>query len=179
MMRAFAAALILLALSAGADAGEPAPSLQKGDLGGLITGSLGAPDMRGDTEKYCVNIADQAADARFAWQAKTIADLEKEIDKRIAELDAKRAEYQQWIKYREEILAQAQDHLVDVFAKMKPESASVQIAALDDAMAAAVLSKLKARTASAILNEMDPARAAQLTKAMVDVAQGKQGGDKS
>jgi flagellar motility protein MotE (MotC chaperone) len=154
------------------------PSVQKGDLG-LITGSLGTSDARSDSEKYCVHIADQAADARFAWQAKTIADLESEINKRIEELDAKRAEYQEWLKRREEILAEAQDHLVDVFARMRPESASVQIAALDDAMAAAVLQKLKARTASSILNEMEPTRAAQLTKAMVDIAQGKRGENKS
>jgi len=166
-----ASLVILLALRPSVVAGEPVPSFQKGDLG-LVTGSLGQPDPRSDSQKYCVNIADQAADARFAWQAKTIGDLEKEITGRIEELETKRAEYQEWLKHREEILAKAQDHLVDVYTRMRADAAAVQIAALDDEIAAALLSKLKARVASAILNEMEPGRAAQLTKAMVDVTQG-------
>ena len=34
--------------------------------------------------QYCVNIANAAADARFAWQKKTLADTEQELEKRIA-----------------------------------------------------------------------------------------------
>jgi flagellar motility protein MotE (MotC chaperone) len=138
----------------------------------LITGAIGPPATSDDPGEYCVNIADQAADARAAWQAKKIAELEKDINQRITELEAKRAEYQQWMKQREDILAKADAHLVDIYAKMKPDAASQQMSALEDEMAAAVLAKLNARTASAILNEMDPARAAQLTKAMADAARG-------
>lgn len=152
---------------------KPAPAALKADLG-LITGSIDSPSAITDPQRYCVNIAEQAAEARFAWQAKTIAELEKEIDKRIADLEAKRAEYQDWMKRREEILAKAENHLVNIYAKMRADAAALQLAALDDDMGAAVLAKLNARTASAILNEMEPGRAAQLTKAMVDAVRGAQ-----
>jgi flagellar motility protein MotE (MotC chaperone) len=45
---------------------------------------------------------------------------------------------------------------------MTPEAAATQIAAMDDQMAAAVLSKLKAAAAGAILNEMEADRASKL-----------------
>lgn len=156
-----------------------ASAAQKADLG-LITGSTGKPDASGDPQQYCINIADQAAEARFAWQAKTIGELEKEIDKRIADLEVKRAEYQEWMRRREEMQAKASDHVVSIYAKMRPESAALQLAALEEGMAAALLSKLNARTASAILNEMEPGRAAQLAKAMVEaVRDGEKDGKKS
>ena len=45
---------------------------------------------------------------------------------------------------------------------MAPDAAALQIASMADDTAAAVLAKLKVRSASAILNEMDPGRAAHL-----------------
>ncbi|CAN5118102.1 hypothetical protein BH10PSE7_BH10PSE7_30810 [soil metagenome] len=169
MYRAFLISLAVTAMMSGAaPATEMQPAANKADLG-LITGSIaGAADGQSDSQQYCVNIGNQAADARFAWQAKTIGDLEKEIDKRIAELDAKRAEYQAWLQARDELLAKAGGHVVEIYAKMRPEASALQIAALDDPMAAALLTKFNARTASAILNEMESGRAAQLAKAMVN-----------
>ncbi len=158
---------------------DVAPGIFKADME-LITGSTTPIEPQGSSsQQYCVNIADQAADARFAWQAKTINELEKEIDKRLAELETKRAEYQEWSKKREEILAKASEHVVSIYAKMRADAAALQLAVLDDEIASAVLVKLNARTASAILNEMEPGRAAQLTKAMVDAARGAPAGKKS
>ena len=157
---------------------DVAPGIFKADLG-LITGSTTPIEPQNASQQYCVNIADQAADARFAWQAKTINELEKEIDKRLAELEAKRAEYQEWSNKREEILAKASEHVVSIYAKMKVDAAALQLAVLDDEIASAVLAKLNARSACAFLNEMEPGRAAQLTKAMVDAARGTPAGKKS
>ena len=121
-------------------------------------------------EQYCANIADAAADARFAWQAETLADLEKELEARLAELEAKRAEYEDWLTRREEFLERAEEGLVAIYAKMRPDAAALQLASMGEQTAAAVLSKLNARTASAILNEMEPERAARLTTAMAGAA---------
>lgn len=173
-----AAGLLLLIQAPPAMGQEMAPGIFKADLG-LITGSTTPPQPPTSSQQYCVNIADQAADARFAWQAKTINELEKEIDKRLAELEAKRAEYQEWSKQREEVLAKASEQVVSIYAKMRADAAALQLAVLDDEIASAVLVKLNARTASAILNEMEPGRAAQLTRAMVDAARGTAAGKKS
>jgi len=113
--------------------------------------------------EYCAHIADAAADARLAWQKKTLNDLEQEIGKRIAQLEAKTAEYQMWLARRDEFSKKAHDSMVTIYARMRPEAAAAQLVAMDEEMAAAVLTKLDPRNASAILNEMDAARAARLT----------------
>jgi flagellar motility protein MotE (MotC chaperone) len=166
-----AAVALLLCLPVPARGQEVQLNGQKAALG-LITGSLDKAPPLGDPQRYCANVADAAADARFAWQAKTIADLEAEIDKRIQELEAKRAEYEGWLKQRDEILRKAEDHMVDIYARMRPESAAAQMAMLDDEMAAALLAKLDGRKASTILNEMEARRAAQLARLMVDINTG-------
>jgi flagellar motility protein MotE (MotC chaperone) len=113
--------------------------------------------------QYCINIADKAAEARFAWQRKTLLDLEQELAKRIAVLEAKTAEYQTWVVRRDEFVKKARDNLVLIYARMRPDAAAQQLMAMDEETAAAVLIKLDPRTASIILNEMDPAQAARLT----------------
>jgi flagellar motility protein MotE (MotC chaperone) len=124
------------------------------------------PVYKSDVEAYCANVADAAADARFAWQARTLTDLQKEIDARLLELELKREEYEEWLARRDRFLKQAEDGVVAIYAKMRPEAAAAQIGAMQEEAAAALLSKLSSRAASAILNEMEPKRAARLTAAM-------------
>ena len=56
----------------------------------------------------------------------------------------------------------AEDDVVAIYARMDPEAAARQIAALDDRLAAAILAKLKPAAASAILGEMEADRASRL-----------------
>ena len=115
-----------------------------------------------DVAKFCANIADAALDARVAWQQKELEAAEAKLRQRIAELEAKRAEYEQWLKLREDFLKKAEDNVVEIYSRMNPDAAAQQIASMADDTAAAVLAKLRARSASAILNEMEPARGAHL-----------------
>ncbi|BAU89249.1 MgtE intracellular region [Methylorubrum populi] len=115
---------------------------------------------------YCANIADAAADARFAWQKEQLAAMERQVEERIKLLEEKRAEYEVWLKRRNEFLAKADESVVAVYAKMRPDAAALQLANMPDEAAAALLTKLNARTASAILSEMEAARAANLARAM-------------
>lgn len=119
---------------------------------------------------YCTNIADAAADARFAWQKETLLALEKQIEERIALLETKRAEYEEWLRRREEFLRRADEGIVAIYSRMRPDAAALQLANMDDETAAAVLTKLNPRSASAILNEMEPARAAKLAHTMAGAA---------
>lgn len=125
---------------------------------------------------YCRNIADAAADARFTRQQAALAAMEKEIEARLAQLEAKRAEYQEWLQRRESFLKKADDSLIAVVSQMRPDAAAAQLAAMNEDMAAAVLAKLSPRVASAILNESEPARAARLTSTMVGMARRAQEG---
>jgi len=125
----------------------------------LETGSIKGPRA----DDYCTNIANPAADARFAWQKKMLADMEQEIVKRIAVLEEKTAEYQKWLVRRDEFSKKANETVLRIYARMRPDAAAVQLAALDEETAASVLTKLEPRAASLILNEMESAQAVRLT----------------
>jgi flagellar motility protein MotE (MotC chaperone) len=119
-----------------------------------------------DVARFCANVADAALDARVAWQQRELEAAEAKLRQRIAELEAKRAEYEQWLKLREDFLKKAEENVVEIYSGMDPEAAALQIASMADDTAAAVLAKLRVRNASAILNEMEPARAAHLANTL-------------
>jgi flagellar motility protein MotE (MotC chaperone) len=131
----------------------------------IVTGALGPQN---DAERYCRNIADAAKEAKFAWQVKTISELEDALAKRTNELETKRAEIEDWLKKREAFMALAEERLVGIYSKMRAEAASAQIKELGPVTAAALLMKLQPRVSSAILNEMPAADAARLASLMVD-----------
>jgi flagellar motility protein MotE (MotC chaperone) len=130
----------------------------------------GDPAEGGAAQRYCINIADAAADARFAWQKKTLNEIERELDRRIALLESKAAEYREWLARRDEFARKAQDTLVRIYARMRPDAAASQLVAMDEETAAAVLTKLDPRNASAILNEMPAGAAARLTATIAGAA---------
>lgn len=144
--------------------------------GPQVTGPTPQPS---EAQLYCSNIAATAADARFAWQAKRLADLETQLKQRISELEIKQAEYKEWLQKREEFQKKAEDNVVAIYSRMRPEAAASQLAAMEDVTAAAILAKLNARSAGAILNEMDAARAARLTDAMAGLPSAARNGKKS
>lgn len=125
-----------------------------------------ADQSNSDIARFCSNITDAALDARVAWQLKELESAEAKLKQRIAELEAKRAEYEEWLKLREDFLKKAEESVVEIYSRMNPEAAALQIASMADDTAAAVLAKLRVRSASAILNEMEPARAAHLANTL-------------
>ncbi|HEU0063115.1 MAG TPA: MotE family protein, partial [Hyphomicrobiaceae bacterium] len=120
--------------------------------------------------QYCVNVADATADARYAWQKKTLADLEQELDKRMVLLEAKAAETRDWLSRRDEFAKKARDGLVLIYARMRPDAAAAQLSAMDEETAAAVINRLDPRNASGIMSEMEPAKAARLTSIIAGAA---------
>ncbi|APT30625.1 flagellar basal body rod protein FlgB [Methylobacterium phyllosphaerae] len=87
---------------------------------------------------------------------------------RISQLEAKRAEYEEWLKRRQAFLAKADESVTAIYARMRPEAAAQQLTAMDSEAAAAILTRLDARIASAILNEMEPGRAARLANVITN-----------
>jgi len=125
-----------------------------------------AADVKGSN--YCANIADAAADARFALQKAELANMEKEIEGRLKILEAKRAEYEEWLRRRNEVLEKADETVVAIYSRMRPDAAALQLINMEEEIAAAIIAKLNPRAASAVLNEMEPARAAQLANIITD-----------
>lgn len=120
-----------------------------------------------DSELYCKNIAEAASDARIKWQTWKMIALEGRLQARIAELQRREREFEEWVQRREDLLEQVEDQVVTIIGRMRPTAAAEQLSTTEDNAAVGVLLKLKARAASAILDEMEPARAAQLTQSMM------------
>ena len=123
-----------------------------------------------DIRRFCSNIADAARDRRYALQQAELQTLQKDIDKRIAALEEKRAEYEDWLTRRNEFLARAEGNLVDIYSRMRPDAAAERLAEVNVELAAGILMKLQARQAGIILNEMDSKAAARLTGIMASAA---------
>ncbi|MGN6471686.1 MAG: MotE family protein [Rhizobiaceae bacterium] len=123
-----------------------------------------------EIERFCTNIADPARDRRYALQRQQLLDLQADIDKRIKLLEQKRAEYEDWLKRRDEFVAKATDGVVEIYSKMKPDGAAPQLTDMPPALAAAILMKLDPRQSSLILSEMDAKAAANLTRIMAAAA---------
>ncbi len=120
--------------------------------------------------QYCSNLGDAASDARFALQSRALEEMRVKLEVQVTALETKRAEYESWLKRREEFAAQAEASVIAIYSQMRPDAAALQIAVMDPGAAAAILAKLPPRTASAILNEMEPVVAAQLTATIAGLA---------
>jgi flagellar motility protein MotE (MotC chaperone) len=147
-------------------AGADSPPLSGGDgADGPFKkpGPLDAlPPNASAAEQYCFNTADSAADARFAWQAKKIQDMEAALDKKAQQLAAMTEDYKRWLARRDEFSRKAHEKLVAFYSRMRPDAAAVQLATLDEEMAAAVVMKLETKVASQVMGEMDPEQAAKI-----------------
>ncbi|GGA98101.1 hypothetical protein GCM10011491_27920 [Brucella endophytica] len=164
MFGAAVAAIIALALPAHAQQTNAIPQMPSGVE---------------EIQKYCSNLTDNAADARYAIQTKELNDLRKQVDERVAALEEKRKEYEVWLQRRNEFIAKAQDSLVEIISKMKPDAAAAQLALIDDEAAAALLLKLSPRTSSVILNEMPAEKSAQLARVIVGAQSTEKRGSKT
>jgi flagellar motility protein MotE (MotC chaperone) len=131
-----------------------------------------------ETQQYCANVAAAAGAARMAYQEKQLAELDRQLQKRLADLESKRAELQDLLDRYDAFVRKADEALVSVYARMKPDAAAAQLANLDEDSAAALLMQLKPKNSSAILNEMDAVRGAQLTKKIAAVSSMKRAGKK-
>lgn len=151
----------VLALAAAVVAGLPASGQ---------TIPLSGSESASEIEKFCTGIADAARDRRYALQAVELKKLQEDVDKRIAALEEKRKQYEDWMARREKFLALAQENVVKIYSAMKPDAAAERLAELNVHLAAGILMKMESRKAGVILNEMNSKAAAALTGIMASAA---------
>lgn len=134
--------------------------------------TTGAVDGQGGdlARGYCAGIANSAAEARIALQKAKLAEMEQQIGRRIATLEAKSAEYKSWVERRDQFLKRATTTLVKIYTQMEPDAAALQLVSMDEETAASLLVKLDPQAASAILNEMAPEKAARLAATIAGAA---------
>lgn len=145
----------------------PDNNLPPGNNAGTPPGQAPAAEPPASVKSYCENITDPALDARFLHQKAELTRLEEELSKKTALLEAKKTEFQEWLKRRDDFINKAEANLVKLYSKIKPDAAAPQLAAMDEEAAAALLLKLSAKTSSAILNEMEAKKAARLVSVLI------------
>ncbi len=120
----------------------------------------------GEVARYCGAVAPSAAEARLEYQFRRLTELEVRVKDEVVALEKREAEARDWVDKRQELLKAASDDVVAIYSKMSADAAATQLAAMDETIASSVLVKLKPQAASAILNEMEAAKAARLTTLM-------------
>ncbi len=131
-----------------------------------------APDTASQAEiqQFCTSIADPARDQRYLLQKQELEKLQADVDKRIAVLEERRAEYEDWLTRRNTFMKQAEVNLVEIYKKMKPDAAAPQLQEINPILAAAIIMKLPARQSSLILSEMEAQKAATVAAIMSSAA---------
>ncbi len=74
-------------------------------------------------------------------QKQDLEKLQEDINERVAILEARKAEYEDWLQRRNDFLKQAETNLVEVYKTMKADAAAPQLQELDPGMAAAIIMK--------------------------------------
>ena len=158
---------------------EMTPSEVEQEVQGKVQARPSDQDLEKIARIYCSNNIASAAEARVAWQNSRLVELETEVTKKSEALAVLIQESRAWVEKREKLLRSARDNLVEVYAKMRPEVAAQQLAAMSEESATSIIARLNARSASAILNEMGSERAARLADGALKGVKERPAQDKS
>ncbi|MGV3550686.1 MotE family protein [Rhizobium sp.] len=147
----------------------PALILMVGTMSGALAQDEETPKTpprtaREEIKAFCANIADPARDQRYLLQKEELVKLQSQVDDRIAQLEKRRSEYENWLKQRNEFLTKAEDGLVSIYKGMPPDAAAGQLNLVNPNLASAIIMKLSPRQSSLILAQMVPEKAAALTE---------------
>jgi len=123
-----------------------------------------------EIQRFCTNIADPARDQRYLLQKQDLEKLQAEVNERIKTLEARKAEYQDWLSRRNEFMQRAEAGIIDIYKNMKPDAAAPQLEKVNPMLAAAIVMKLPPKQSSLIFSEMAPDKAAMIAAIMSSAA---------
>nr|CAD6425225.1 flagellar protein [Rhizobium sp. Q54] len=124
--------------------------------------TVSSTSTQDEIRQFCTNIADAAKDQRYLLQKQELEKLQSDVDERIAVLENRKAEYEDWLKRRNDFLVRAEAGLVEIFKTMKADAAAPQLEEMNLEVAAAIIMKLPARQSGLVLSEMDPQKAGMI-----------------
>lgn len=127
-----------------------------------------AADEAGAAEArdFCQRNGRVADDIRRELQIRRLILAEQRIEARITALKAATEEARDWLAKRHELLARADEKLVAIYSRMRPDAAAAQLSMLGNDLAVAILMQLPPRAVGPIMNEMDTVRAGVLATAV-------------
>jgi flagellar motility protein MotE (MotC chaperone) len=152
--------LCLSILPGSAQSASPAPAA-------AVPGSNASAD---DIQRFCTSIADPARDQRYLLQKQDLEKLQADVNERIKTLEARKAEYQDWLARRNEFMQRAESNVIDIYKNMKPDAAAPQLEKINPMLAAAIIMKLPAKQSSLIFSEMAPDKVAAIAGIMSSAA---------
>jgi flagellar motility protein MotE (MotC chaperone) len=123
-----------------------------------------------EIQRFCTSIADPARDQRYLLQKQDLEKLQTEVNDRIKTLEARKAEYQDWLSRRNEFMKRAEAGIIDIYKNMKPDAAAPQLEKVNPMLAAAIVMKLPAKQTSLIFSEMAPDKVAAIAAIMSSAA---------
>lgn len=176
-----AAAIILALVVVSSESGAAGPPAERKPAAPPKTTSARHPErpplsevkpMGPIARQYCEAVREAAIEARDAHAAASLSEMAHEIETGLARLEARLTEVKRWLAKRKEFADKSSTQLVGIYSAMRPEAASQQLVRIDPAIAASIIAKLDARTASTILNDMPPEKAAELTTVLASLARG-------
>ena len=130
--------------------------------------AVGSISRRDETFRYCLNISDKAKEARHAVLMKRLKEMEAVVDGKLEKMTGLITELRTWTEKRENFLARANDSLVQIFQSMRADSAALQLTEVGPVMAASIIAKLEPKISSAIMAEMKPDDAANITMVLTN-----------
>lgn len=130
----------------------------------------GAPSADQDTERYCKNITQEMQELRYKIKEEKLRKLQADVEAKIAELETKRKELEQWVGLRDGFANKATDALVEIYQKMRPDAAAARLEVITPQLASSILLALPPAKAGVILNEMNPKSAANITMILAAAA---------
>lgn len=149
-----AAAILLAALSFPVQAAVAAPPSAETREASMPVQTKKAPDLA-------------ERERALKTEEERLLVLRKEVDMKIAKYEKLLGQAEEKQKRSQEEKDARVDQLVKLFEGMSPEGAAARLAALDDGMAATILSRMKSRKASAVLAVTDPKRVADIALKIV------------
>lgn len=128
------------------------------------------PEEKPLVAQYCEVIVPQAAQALIDKKNAELDRIRQDLDQQLSEIKRQRQAIEEAERRQQASNARATKDLLAILSKMRPDAAAAQLAAMDETLSAGLVARLEPRIASAILNEMPPAKAAR----MADSIGGKQ-----
>lgn len=98
-----------------------------------------------------------------------VAALRREVEERIEKYTKLLARIEEALKKLEQAKNERLDSIVKSYESMPPEDAAVRISSLDHETAIAIMQRMKSKKAGAVMAAMQPAKAAELTKALASL----------
>ncbi|MGH1418919.1 MAG: MotE family protein [Hyphomicrobiaceae bacterium] len=112
---------------------------------------------------YCISLTDDAKNARLEWQKRDLEKVKKQVEASSNELKKKISELEKWFDRRSMIAKDYEKRLQHIYKQMQPDNAANQLGAMKTGIAKNILLQLGPSEAAAILDEMEPTKAAALT----------------